>query len=181
MPVVPDDEALKYIPTQVIAEYLASLDDPTLDGMIYPSVQAAKEMKNVVLFHKAAVVAKVKRPEGVKFIVRDYENYQEGPEIEYSVREEFDSEAPSVLLAEPTMDELIAEVMAEKHSIVDRRVPALELSTENVWVHHIKNVAITSDRHHVSRRESDKKDLRAFEERMNRRPQLTLEQIPNDF
>ena len=29
MPVVPDDEALKYIPTQVIAEYLASLDDPT--------------------------------------------------------------------------------------------------------------------------------------------------------
>jgi hypothetical protein len=48
---MPDDEALKYIPTQAIAEYLASLDNPTLDGMIYPSVQAAEEMKNVVLFH----------------------------------------------------------------------------------------------------------------------------------
>ena len=181
MPVVPDDEALKYLPTQVIAEYLASLDDPTLDGMIYPSVQAAKEMKNVVLFHKAAVVAKVKRPNGVKFSVRDYENYEQGPEIEYSVREEFDSEAPSLLLPEPTMDELIADMVAEEHAIVDQRVPALELSKENVWVHHIKSVAITSETHHVSRRESDKKDFRAFEERMKRRPQLTLEQIPNDF
>jgi len=174
MPVVPDDEALKYIPTQVIAEYLASLDDPTLDGMIYPSVQAAKEMKNVVLFHKAAVVAKVKRPDGVKFSVRDYENYEEGPEIEYSVREEFDSEAPSLLLPEPTMDDLITEMMAEEHAIVDQRVPALELSKENVWVHHIKSVAITSESHHVSRRESDKKNFRAFEERMKRRPQFTL-------
>jgi hypothetical protein len=45
---------------QVVAEDLASLDNPTPDGMIYPSVEAAKGMKNVVLFHKAAVVAKVK-------------------------------------------------------------------------------------------------------------------------
>jgi len=39
--------------------------------MIYPSVGAAKGMKNVVLFHKAAVVAKVKRPEVIEFRVRD--------------------------------------------------------------------------------------------------------------
>jgi hypothetical protein len=161
---VPDDEALKYIPTQVIAEYLESLDDPNLDGMIYPSVQAAKEMKNVVLFHKAAVVAKIKRPEGVKFSVRDYENYEEGPEIEYSVREEFDSEAPSLLLPEPTMDELIAEMMAEENAIVDQRVPSLELSKENVWVHHIKSVAITSETFQVTRREWDKKTFRELEE-----------------
>jgi hypothetical protein len=66
------------------------------------------------------------------------------------------------------MDELIAEMMAEEHSIVDQRVPALELSTKNVWVHHIKSVAITSEPHHVSRRESDKKNFRAFEVKMKR-------------
>jgi hypothetical protein len=48
------------------------------------------------------------------------------------------------------------------------------LSKENVWVHHIKSVAITSEPHHVSRRESDKKDFRAFEERMKKRPKITL-------
>jgi hypothetical protein len=173
---MPDDEALKYIPTQVIAEYLASLDDPTLDGMIYPSVQAAEEMKNVVLFHKAAVVAKVKRPEGVKFSVKDYENYEGGPEIEYSVIEEFDSEALSVPRQEPTMDELIAEMMAEKNAVVDLRVAALELSRENVYVHHIKRVAVTSEAHQVSQRESDKKTYREFVERMNRQ-KVAIESI----
>ena len=62
---------MNHIATQVVAEHLASLDNPTLDGMIYPSVGAAKGMKNVVLFHKAAVVAKVKRPEVIEFRVRD--------------------------------------------------------------------------------------------------------------
>jgi hypothetical protein len=36
--------------------------------MIYPS---ANGNENVILFHKAAVIAKVKRPEGVEFRVRD--------------------------------------------------------------------------------------------------------------
>jgi hypothetical protein len=168
MPIMPDDEALRYIPTQVIAEFLASLNNPMLDGMIYPSVQAAEEMKNVVLFHKAATVAKVKHPEGVKFSVRDYESYEGGPEIEYSVVEEFDSEAQTLPSQEPTMDEIIAEMMAKESAIVDQRVPALELSRENVWVHYIKRVAITSDPFLVKRSKFDKKSLREFEERQKR-------------
>jgi hypothetical protein len=168
MPIMPDDEALRYIPTQVIAEFLASLNNPMLDGMIYPSVQAAEEMKNVVLFHKAAAVAKVKHPEGVKFSVRDYESYEGGPEIEYSVVEEFDSEAQTLPSQEPTMDEIIAEMMAKESAIVDQRIPALELSRENVWVHYIKRVAITSDPFLVKRSKFDKKSLREFEERQKR-------------
>lgn len=168
MPVMPDDEALNYIPTQVIAEYLASLDDPPLDGMLYPSAQAAEEMKNAVLFNKAAVVAKVQRAEGVTFRVRDYESYEGGPETEYSVAEEFDSEAPSLPAAEPTIDELIAAAMAEENAIVDQRVPALELSKEHVWVHHIQRVAITSESFGVTRKEWDKKTYREFEENQKR-------------
>jgi hypothetical protein len=173
MPVMPEDETLNYVATQVIAEYLASLEKPVLDGMIYPSVQAAEGMKNAVLFHKAAVVAKVKRPEGVEFRVRNYGDYEDGPEIEYSVVEEFDSETATPPPKEPTVEEL----MAEMNAMVDQRKPALELSKEDIWVHLIKCVAITSETHQVSRRVWDKKAFREFEERMKRTGKIATEQI----
>jgi hypothetical protein len=66
------------------------------------------------------------------------------------------------------MDELIAEMMAEENAIVDQRVPALELSKENVWVHHIKRVAITSETFQVTRKEWDKTTFREFEESQKR-------------
>jgi hypothetical protein len=163
IPVVPEDESREYIATQVIAEYLASLEKPALDGMIFPSAQvASKEMKNVVLFHKSAVVANVKRPEGVEFRVRDCEDYEGGPEIEYSVVEEFDSEAVSPSPKDPTLEELMAEM--KMNALVDYREPALELSVENVWVRDIKCVEIHSDSYQVSRRLLDKKTYREVEE-----------------
>ena len=53
-PVMPDDEALEYLPTQVVAEYLSHLANPCLDGMLYPSSQAVGNSQNVVLFHHAS-------------------------------------------------------------------------------------------------------------------------------
>ncbi len=164
MPVMPDDEALSYIATQVIAEYLASLQHPHLDGMIYPSAQAGEGMKNVVLFHKAAAVATVERPDNVEFNVTAYEDYETGPEIDYRVCEEFDSEAVTPQPREPTLRELMTEVDA----VIDEREPALALSTENVRVHHIKHVEIRSERFPVSRSEFDKKTMRDFEEGQKR-------------
>jgi hypothetical protein len=38
------------------------------------------------------------------------------------------------------------------------------LSKDNVWVHHIKRVAMTSETFQVTRREWDKKTFREFEE-----------------
>ena len=55
-PVMPDDEALEYLPTQVVAEYLSHLANPCLDGMMYPSSQTAGSGQNVVLFHHASGV-----------------------------------------------------------------------------------------------------------------------------
>jgi len=160
-PVMPDDESLNYIPTQVIAEYLASLENPQLDGMIYPSVQAGDDTRNVVLFNKAAVVAKVDRPADVTFEVRDYENYESGEEVEYSVQEDFDSEYLAPEPKEPTLAQLLAEKSAE----VDEREPALRLCEENVWVHHITKVSIASEDHKVRRRKWDKKTYREFEKK----------------
>jgi hypothetical protein len=69
-PVMPDEQPRQYLPTQAIADFLATAADPPLDGMIYPSVQVGylrrprprrilgggRDLRNVVLFHKAARV-----------------------------------------------------------------------------------------------------------------------------
>lgn len=51
-PVVPNDHLLEYVPTQVVADFLASFTD--WDGIIFDSVQSDELSANVVLFNKAA-------------------------------------------------------------------------------------------------------------------------------
>lgn len=48
--VVPGRETLDYLPTQVIAEYLWSIVDPTVDGIVFGSAQITGSANNVVLF-----------------------------------------------------------------------------------------------------------------------------------
>ena len=55
-PVLPTDELLGYLPTQVIAEYLAKRSDPNIDGILYRSTQTGTEGRNVVLFNRASRV-----------------------------------------------------------------------------------------------------------------------------
>ena len=55
-PVMPNDEPFEYLPTQAIADFLATRSTPELDGIIYPSVQAKEGTSNVVLFHKSSRV-----------------------------------------------------------------------------------------------------------------------------
>ena len=62
-PVMPQDEALEYLPSQVVAEYLANKLDPRLDGIIFPSSQT-KGGKNVVLFNHASWVTPDDLPQG---------------------------------------------------------------------------------------------------------------------
>lgn len=157
-PVMPDDETLNYIPTQVIAEYLASLQTPLLDGMVYPSVQAGNRTRNIVLFNKAAVVAKVARPQDISFDVKNSENFESGPEIKYTIREESDSEYVPPESEVPTLEHDIAQIYA----FPDERKPALRISMENVWVYHVKQVAITHEDYKVDRRVWDKKHDRKF-------------------
>lgn len=55
-PILPSDELLGYLPTQVIAEYLAERSDPKIDGILYQSTQTGSEGRNVVLFNRASRV-----------------------------------------------------------------------------------------------------------------------------
>ncbi|WP_162242721.1 RES family NAD+ phosphorylase [Dyadobacter sp. Leaf189] len=59
--VMPGDENREYILTQAMADYLAYYDGYRIDGIIYPSIQAAKLKQNIVLFHKASRVQKFNR------------------------------------------------------------------------------------------------------------------------
>ncbi|HEY0772023.1 MAG TPA: RES domain-containing protein [Sphingobacteriaceae bacterium] len=55
-PVLPRDEVLDYIPTQAVAEYLATLFNPALDGLIFSSAQNDGQGHNIVIFNHAAKV-----------------------------------------------------------------------------------------------------------------------------
>lgn len=55
-PVMPDDEAFGYLPTQIVADYLAQRSTPPLDGLLYRSTQTGGRGRNVVLFHHASRV-----------------------------------------------------------------------------------------------------------------------------
>jgi hypothetical protein len=84
-PVMPDDQPRDYLPTQAVADFLATAVDLPLDGMIYRSVQfggrrrshprpifgGIRDGRNVVLFHHAARVQPLDIPEGTDISVSD--------------------------------------------------------------------------------------------------------------
>ncbi len=49
-PVMPDDEVFDYLPTQAVADFLATESTIKIDGIIFPSVQAEGVALNVVLY-----------------------------------------------------------------------------------------------------------------------------------
>ncbi|MBX5009585.1 RES family NAD+ phosphorylase [Rhizobium lentis] len=91
-PVMPDDQESEYLPTQAIADYLATEGKVPLDGIVFPSVQVNGAGLNVVLFHKAARCKEMEFPEGTEFDAQTYTSYEDGPEPDYVVIEEIPPE-----------------------------------------------------------------------------------------
>lgn len=140
-PVMPDHEIYEYIPTQAIADYLATENTPRLDGIIFPSVQTVKNDFNIVLFHNSSRVEKIERQEDVEISVKSYTQYNEGSEIEYSVCEEIPTQRKRV-------DISINNVVYDP----DSRVPVLQIDLDSIQVHIIKGVEYTASKYPVSRR-----------------------------
>jgi hypothetical protein len=63
-PVMPDEETFGYLPTQVVAEYLAEKVKPRLDGIIFNSSQTQDQGQNIILFHNSCGVEPYKLPTG---------------------------------------------------------------------------------------------------------------------
>ena len=66
MPIMPQDEAFEYLPTQAVAEFLANRTTPSLDGIVFRSTQTGQAGRNVVLFNHACGVQRSDLPDGTE-------------------------------------------------------------------------------------------------------------------
>ncbi|HEY1544017.1 MAG TPA: RES family NAD+ phosphorylase [Xanthobacteraceae bacterium] len=154
-PVMPNDEPTDYLVTQAIADYLAT--EAKLDGIIYPSAQAAGAKKNVVLFHHAARVQLMELPKDTELDAHTSMSTEEGPEANYWVWEEVPPEAPKAKEEEEGPIFKLPVPASEASDFEDRET-TLQLDLESLEVHHIEAVQFTTERHAVKRHRSVKGD-----------------------
>ncbi|PZX34293.1 RES domain-containing protein [Cupriavidus phytorum] len=160
-PVMPGDEGFDYLSTQAIADFLATECEPPVDGIVFPSAQAAGTVLNVVLFHKAARVEAIELPGGTEIKATTGQMYEEGWELEYVVIEEVPAEPAQTdspagdggwpdpaSLAEPSMPR-----------DPDFREPTLRIDMESIKIHVVRRVEFETDEHDVRRYRWVKQDL----------------------
>jgi hypothetical protein len=137
-PVLPGEEDFSYIPTQVIAEYLADPTQFDLDGILYPSVQLSgtaqlsstppEESYNVVLFHKASRVRWHTLPAREDCMIRFGHQFSE------------DDWEPDICVTEIVKDgngTFLPDTDSAPH-LKDNRELSLEIDLSSVSVHGIR-------------------------------------------
>ncbi len=151
-PVMPDDEALDYLATQAVADFLATENEPRLDGIIFASAQA-KTGRNVVLFHKAAQVEEIQFPNGTKFTAHSGYNTEDGWEIDYNVSEDFPNpNDPEPSTFERDFPGFLSALGEPKRTDGVRGQISLRIEASSVEVHHVKWVKVNSASFTVTRR-----------------------------
>jgi hypothetical protein len=153
--VMPDDEPFEYLATQAVADYLATENDPALDGIIYPSVQA-KDGRNVVLFHQSARVEAWTLPKGTQTSVHLQTETDGDDDFACTVFEEMPPElpaAPAEVNPDPFAPRAFEYVRFDPDEELecDYRSAVLKLDAESVAVHIVKAVAFTTEEHPVRR------------------------------
>ena len=159
-PVMPDDEAFEYLPTQAVADFLGTMNEPRLDGIIYPSAQT-DEGRNVVLFHHAARVETLSLPPGTKIDVNTgYWTEDDGWEPSYEVSETVPDGTIAPPLRPVDPDDGLASLLLSdlpdppaRHA--DCRKPALEVDTRSLIVHVVNAVEVKTTTFEVDRNRHD--------------------------
>ncbi|MDO8294341.1 MAG: RES domain-containing protein [Gallionella sp.] len=158
-PVMPDDEAFEYLPTQAIADFLANEGTTNIDGIIFPSVQSDGKSLNVALFHKAARVAEIDLPAGAKVNASLGTIGENGWDAGYSVIEWVPHEKDKSEKKEQLhdlgyfdsdcfdLDDI--EVLGDLNCGIRKKT--LKIDLESIKVHVIKAVEFTTEKHPVSR------------------------------
>lgn len=135
-PVLPGEQDFSYIPTQVIAEYLANMPQLNLDGIRYPSVQESGEKSsekfNVVLFHKASRVRYLQLPK------------QDLCQISYGRQYAEDDWDPDVCVTQ-IKSSADPEPRADSNKglavgLIDNREHSLEIDLPSVSMHYVNAV-----------------------------------------
>ncbi|HEV7317458.1 MAG TPA: RES domain-containing protein [Ensifer sp.] len=151
VPVMPDDEDLGYLVTQAIADFLATIDQPEIDGIIFPSVQAKGKARNVVLFHKSSRVRPIEVPEGTKVVVNDGFATEDGWETDYSVYERIPPKSTEPKLDPTPPSSTPWYQVAFDPSDPDPRDFTLDVDPTSLEVHIVEGVSYKTDRNPVRR------------------------------
>jgi len=161
MPVMPDDESSDYLVTQAIADYLAGLTDPVIDGIIYKSIQHGADGTNVTLFHKSSRVAELDRPKGTE-VNAHAGNMGEDDDPCYIVWEEtppageakkFDHDADFDV---PLVD-YVEKGLSNRDD--DAREAALTFDTKTMKIHHVTSVQFSTCTFEVTRHRMEKREM----------------------
>ena len=160
-PVMPDDEAFEYLPTQAVADFLGTMNEPRLDGIVFPSAQT-DEGRNVVLFRHAARVEALSLPPGTKIEVNTgYWTEDDGWEPCYGVSETVPegTTAPPPRPIDPDdgpASLLLSDLPDPPSRQADFRKPALKVDTRSVTVHDVNAVEVKTTTFVVDRYRHDK-------------------------
>jgi len=162
-PVMPDDEAFEYLPTQAVADFLATENNPVLDGIVFPSVQMAGDGLNIVLFHKAARVEEMELPEKTNIEASTGFSNEDGWDVDYSVTEMIPHVKPS---KEKEADESLWPFMPTLFNDTslsydgDFREKALRIDLNSVKVHIVNKVMFDTSSHNVRRNRSESNNIK---------------------
>lgn len=150
-PVMPDDEAMDYLATQAIADYLANEGTIDLDGIIFRSVQN-KRGRNIVLFHKASEVEKLNIPKNMSISVSDGLFTDDSEETNYTVYESensLDGENSHESIESKFDFSVSPDAISLGRSV---REPTLRVDATSINVHSINSVSYQYETFDVVRR-----------------------------
>lgn len=133
-PVLPNTETLEYLPTQVMAEYLAAMVQPPIDGILYSSVQS--EGVNIAIFPHACSVVPDEDPVSEDRVSVGYD--EDGEEIVRIIPLPDGTEAADV------------DMGWGVDPLSDFAAPAPSLRLEGMSVMHVKAVSYTTTENRVS-------------------------------
>lgn len=153
-PVMPDDETFDYLPTQAVADFLATESTLQLDGILFPSAQAGNYGLNIVLFHKASRVEAIEIPEGAEVTADTAQMYEGGWEREYTVIERISSKSNAADTAGDTGNRhrlQFEEHESERNQSALRRALTLRLNVNSIKVHVVNGVSYDTTEHTVTR------------------------------
>lgn len=156
MPVMPDDEPFDYLATQAVADYLATVAEPPLDGIIFQTAQSVKGGLNIVLFHKASRVELIDLPRGTEISASLLHWSDEGPEIDYWVSEKVPTTVPPRADGGTVIAEFLPTGFNELGGKFDTREVTLRLEVAALQVHHVEQVVFNSTAYTVNRHRSKK-------------------------
>ena len=143
-PIIPVDQEMEYLLTQVIADYLASDETLDIDGILFYSAQKKRDELNFVLFNKAARCDKLIYSEGVKVFAQPSITGKDNPQKCYTV---FEMELPKKsdkLTSAPTSFFEHFKNWNRDESHFDNREVTLSIDIRSVTVHDIDGIGCST-------------------------------------